>query len=50
MIYTPEEKTFMYNNYLNLGSATLVQRAWKTKYKPETAPNRSNISNVVNLF
>jgi hypothetical protein len=50
MIYTPEEKIFMYNKYLVLRSTTLVQRAWRTKYKSKTAPNRSTISSVVNLF
>jgi hypothetical protein len=50
MIYTPEEKMFMYNKYLVLRSTTLVQRAWRTKYKSKTAPNRSTISSVVNLF
>ena len=50
MIYTPEEKIFMYNKYLVLRSTTLVQRAWRSKYKSKTAPNRSTISGVVNLF
>ena len=50
MFYTPVEKIFMYNKYLVLGSTTLVQRAWRTKCKSKTAPNRSTISSVVNLF
>jgi len=47
MLYTPVEKIFMYNKYLVLGSTTLVQKAWGTKYKSKTAPNRSTISSVV---
>ena len=50
MIYTPEEKIFMYNKYLVLRSTTLVQRAWRTKYKSKTAPNRSTISSVVFIY
>jgi len=47
MLNTPVEKIFMYNKYLVLGSTTLVQKAWGTKYKSKTAPNRSTISSVV---
>jgi hypothetical protein len=47
MIYTPEEKIFMYNKYLVLIYTCMSIR---TKYKSKTAPNRSTISSVVNLF
>ena len=50
ILNTPVEKIFMYNKYLVLGSTTLVQRARRTKYKSKTAPNRSTILSVVNLF
>jgi len=50
ILNAPVEKIFMYNKYLVLGSTTLVQRAWRTKYKSKTAPNRSTILSVVNLF
>ena len=29
---------FMYKKYMSLGSPTLVQRAWRTKYVCSTAP------------
>ncbi len=50
ILNAPVEKIFMYNKYLVLGSTTLVQRAWRTKYKSKTAPNHSTILSVVNLF
>ena len=39
MKYTLEEKMFMYKKYMSLGSPTLVQRAWRTKYVCSTAPS-----------
>jgi hypothetical protein len=43
MKYTLEEKMFMYKKYMSLGSPTLVQRAWRTKYVFSTAPSYSTI-------
>jgi hypothetical protein len=34
---------FMHKKYMSLGSATLVQRAWRTKYVCSTAPSWSTI-------
>ncbi len=45
MKYTLEEKMFM-----SLGSPTLVQRAWKTKYECSTAPSSSTIMMTANTF
>jgi hypothetical protein len=33
----------MYKEYMSLGSPTLVQRAWRTKYVCSTAPSWSTI-------
>ena len=47
MKYTLEEKMFMYKKYMSLGSPTLVQRAWRTKYVCSTAPSWSTIMMTV---
>jgi hypothetical protein len=43
MKYTLEEKMVMYKKFMSLGSPTLVQRAWRTKYVCSTAPSWSTI-------
>ena len=45
MKYTLEEKMFM-----SLGSPTLVQRAWRTKYVCSTAPSWSTIMMTAKKF
>jgi hypothetical protein len=50
---------FMYKKYMSLGSPTLVQRAWRTKYVCSTVPSWSTtmmaakqfekLSSVINL-
>ena len=50
MKYTLEEKMFMYKKYMSLGSPTLVQRAWRTKYVCSTAPSWSTIMMTAKQF
>jgi hypothetical protein len=50
MKYTLEEKMFMYKKYMSLGSPTLVQRAWRTKYVCSTAPSCSTIMMTAKKF
>ena len=48
--YILEEKMFMYKKYMSLGSPTLVQRAWRTKYVWSTAPSWSTIIMTTKQF
>jgi hypothetical protein len=41
---------FMYKKYMSLGSPTLVQRAWMTKYVWSTAPSWSAIIMTAKQF
>jgi hypothetical protein len=50
MKYTFEDKMFMYKKYMSLGSPTLVQRAWRTKYVCSTAPSWSTIIMTAKKF
>jgi hypothetical protein len=50
MKYTLEEKMFMYKKCMSLGSPTLVQRAWRTKYVCSTAPKWSTIIMTAKKF
>jgi hypothetical protein len=50
MKYTLEEKMFIYKKYMSLGSPTLVQRAWRTKYVCSTAPSWSTIMMTAKQF
>jgi len=50
MKYTLEEKIFMCKEYMFLGSQTLVQRAWRTKYVCSTAPSCSTIMMTARKF
>ena len=50
MNYTSEEKIFMVEKSSILGSPTLVQRVWRTKYKSRKAPSWSTISRIFNQF
>jgi hypothetical protein len=50
MKYTLEEKMFMYKKCMSLGSPTLVQRAWRTKYVCSTAPSWSTIMTTSKQF
>ena len=40
----------MYKKYMSLGSPTLVQRAWRTKYVCSTAPSWSTIMMTAKQF
>ncbi len=50
MNYTSEEKIFMIENPSILGSPTLVQGVWRTKYISRKAPSWSTISRILNQF
>jgi hypothetical protein len=50
MKYPLEEKMFMHKKYMSLGSPTLVQRAWRTKYVCSTAPSWSTIMMTAKQF
>ena len=50
MKYTLEEKMFMCKKYMSLGSPTLVQRAWRTKYVCSTASSWSTIMMTAKKF
>jgi len=50
MKYTLEEKMVMYKKFMSLGSPTLVQRAWRTKYVCSTAPSWSTIIMTAKKF
>ncbi len=41
---------FMYKKYMSLGSPTLVQRAWRTKYVCSTVPSWSTTMMTAKQF
>ena len=47
MRYNKEKRIFMAKKLINLGSSTLVQRAWRSKYMNVKPPAHSTITNVV---
>ena len=50
MRYNREEKIFITKKYTILRSATLVQRAWRSKFTVSNAPGRSTILNLAKKF
>ena len=46
MRYDKEKHFFMTKKFIGLGNVTLVQRAWKTKFKNTKPPSRSTILGV----
>ena len=50
MRYNREEKTFITKKYTILGSTTLVQRAWRSKFKNNKPPDRSTILELFRKF
>ena len=50
MRFDVEKRTYLTKKLLELKSATLVQRAFRTKFKNETCPARSTIIDLANKF
>jgi hypothetical protein len=50
MRYSTEEKIFITKKYAFLGNTTLVQRAWRAKFKNYRPPAQSTILNLVRKF
>ena len=50
MKYSKEEKIFITKKYAIFHSITLVQRAWRSKFKNYRPPNRSTILDLVRKF
>ena len=50
MRYKREERTFLVNRWHKLENATLVKRAWRTKFKTKSAPKRKTILNLIEKF
>ena len=50
MRYSQEEKIFIAKKYTILRSTSLVQRAWRTKYKNYKAPFHGTILNIARKF
>lgn len=50
MIYSKEEKIFIYKKYSFLGSPVLVQRAWRSKYHCSKAPSHTTILRIAKQF
>ena len=50
MFYTHEKRFFLASKYARLENVTLVQRAYRSKYKTNTAPSHSVIMNIYNNF
>ena len=50
MRYNREEKIFITKKYTILRSATLVQKAWRSKFTVSNAPGRSTILNLAKKF
>ena len=50
MIYSKEEKNFIYKKYSFLGSPVLVQRAWRSKYHCSKAPSHTTILRIAKQF
>lgn len=47
MKYDKEKRLFLTKKLIKLGSATLVQRAWRSNFTCSKAPSRSRIQNIV---
>ena len=50
MIYNQEKKIFIAKKYSILGSATLVKRAWRSKFKFGKAPDHCTILKISRKF
>ncbi len=50
MKYTLEDKMFIYKKYMSIGSPTLLQIAWRTKFVCSTAPSWSTIIMTAKQF
>ena len=50
MRFDKEKRVFMTKKFAQLKNATLVQRAWRTKYNGQRVPNRHTILNTVTRF
>ena len=50
MLYDIQKRIFLVQKYYELKHFTLVQRAFRTKYKSSTAPNLNTIINLINAF
>ena len=50
MLYDIQKRIFLVQKYYELKQFTLVQRAFRTKYKSSTAPNQNTIINLINAF
>ncbi len=50
MKYSIEKRIFLNNEFTKKNNITLVQRAFRTKFKSQTAPDRKTIKNIVNNY
>ena len=50
MKYSIEKRIFLNNEFTKKNNITLVQRAFRTKFKSQTVPHRKTILNIVNKY
>ena len=50
MLYDIQKRIFLVQKYYEIKHFTLIQRAFRTKYKSSTAPNQNTIINLINDF
>lgn len=50
MKYNLEERLFLVETFVKCSNATLVQKAWRTKYKNKTAPDIRTIKNMMSTY
>lgn len=49
-MYDLEKRQFLYEKFLELKNSTLVQRAYRSKYKTTKAPSRNTIESIHSSF
>lgn len=50
MRYNLQERLYLIKNYIKSENITVVQRAWRAKYKNKPVPSYSTIQNMVSSF